>query len=70
LAIRRAIGDRHGEGVTLVTLGDALHDNGQVNDARESWCQALKIFNALRDPRAAEVRVRIETMDSDNRSAP
>ena len=65
LAIRHDIGDRYGEAVTLHNLGEALHDTDQLDSARDSWRQALAIFEDLGDPKAAELRVRLKTLDAD-----
>ncbi|MDQ3885443.1 MAG: tetratricopeptide repeat protein [Actinomycetota bacterium] len=64
LKVRREMGsDRWGEGQTLDHLGEILHRTGQSKAARASWLQALTIFEELRDPQAADVRARLETLN-------
>jgi tetratricopeptide (TPR) repeat protein len=66
LTIRQSIEDRHGEAITLSNLAEVLNDTGKRDAARESWRQALAIFENLGDPRATDVRARLETLDSRN----
>jgi tetratricopeptide (TPR) repeat protein len=61
LTIRREIGDRHGEAQTHYELGKAMHDRGSPEAGTEHLRQALTIFDDLHDPRAREVRARLET---------
>ena len=57
-AIFRQIGDRRTEADILLQLGHAQETAGQ-SDARQSWQQALVIFEELRDPRADQIRAQL-----------
>ena len=59
--IIRQIGDRRTEADILFHLGYAQEITGQANVARQSWQQALTIFDELRDPRANQVRTQLRT---------
>ncbi|MGO9506235.1 MAG: hypothetical protein ACLPXZ_02435 [Mycobacterium sp.] len=60
-AIFRQIGDQRTEAGVLSQLGHAQKTAGQDDAARQSWQQALAIFEELHDPRANQVRARLET---------
>jgi tetratricopeptide (TPR) repeat protein len=46
-------------GHDLLLIGDAMRDIGQPHEARESWRQALTIFEDIDDARADEARDRL-----------
>jgi tetratricopeptide (TPR) repeat protein len=50
LAIRREIGDLHGEGTTLQCLGHVHRDLGQLDDALTCYEQALVAFKESSAP--------------------
>lgn len=60
LVVQRDIGDRWGEADTLIARGDALHAL-RPNDACSSWSAALAILDELGDPRAGDIRRRLDT---------
>jgi len=62
LAIRQEVGDRRGEGVTLDSIAEALQGAGDTAAARRSWRDALAIFDALGDAKAASVRARLAAL--------
>lgn len=66
LTIQREMGDRRGEASALDSLGKALIQTGQTGRARESWSQAMEIFESLGDPKAVAIRARFEDTKSDN----
>lgn len=59
LVVRRATGERLSEAHTLTDLGDAQHEAHHLGAARDSWGQALAIFEDLEDSKANEVRARL-----------
>jgi tetratricopeptide (TPR) repeat protein len=50
LAIRREIGDLHGEGTTLQCLGHVHRDLGQLDDALKCYEQALVAYKESSAP--------------------
>jgi tetratricopeptide (TPR) repeat protein len=50
LTIRREIGDRHGEGMTLQCLGHVHRDLGQLDDALRCYRQALVVYKESSAP--------------------
>ena len=60
LAVRLRAGDQQGEAETRRKLGDLLHASGKTADAHQHWRQALAIFDHLGDPRAADLRDRLD----------
>lgn len=58
-SVRAAIGDRHGEARTLRRIGDTLAQLGRTTEARERWLEALRLFESLDAPQAAEIRERV-----------
>lgn len=65
LILRREIGDRWGQGEALLTQGHALLGDGQGEAARDSWHEAATIFDELSDPRAADARAQLATLEED-----
>jgi DNA-binding SARP family transcriptional activator/tetratricopeptide (TPR) repeat protein len=61
----RRLGNRSDEADGLVSLGDSLRDAGDEAAARESWQQALVIFDELALPTATEVRARLSGLGED-----
>jgi DNA-binding SARP family transcriptional activator/tetratricopeptide (TPR) repeat protein len=59
LELRREFGDRQGEAEALATLGEAQLAAGSEAAARQSWEQALAIFEQLDGPKAADIRGRL-----------
>ena len=59
LEVVRQIGDRRTEADILLHLGYAQEITSQANMTRQSWQQALAIFEELRDPRANQVRTQL-----------
>jgi tetratricopeptide (TPR) repeat protein len=59
LDLHRELGYRFPEGETLNLLGDALDQLGDHDGARESWRSALVVFADLRDPRAGDLREKL-----------
>jgi hypothetical protein len=64
VAIQREIGDRRGQAASLDSLGKALCETGDRDEARQSWTEAQEIFEDIGDPRAAEVSARLERLDA------
>ena len=64
LAISREFRDRHHAARILHSLGEALRAMDQLPEARESWLEALNIFDDLGAPEATEVRACLETLDA------
>ncbi len=63
LAIRREIGDGHGEAVTLRLLGLALDRAGDHGQARGQLTEALRLFEELGDQtRSRDVRKALATL--------
>jgi hypothetical protein len=63
----REPGDRHGEAGAWDNvafahhhLGDTQEATGDVESTRDTWQQALRIFDDLRQPDAAEARTRLD----------
>jgi tetratricopeptide (TPR) repeat protein len=59
LGIAREIGDRRGEGSILWNLATDLNKLGERPQAISHAEAALKIFEAIEDPRAAQVRSKL-----------
>ncbi|WP_410662268.1 ATP-binding protein [Amycolatopsis sp. lyj-84] len=59
LELRREMGDRYGEAAALDHLGQLWEAKGKVDSAKGCWGDALKIFNELGAPRAADVYARL-----------
>ena len=65
LTIRRAVGDRHSQALTLMFLGRAQRHVGDQSAARESWTSARTIFGELgEDEQAAEVLAELDDIDA------
>jgi hypothetical protein len=64
LAIRRELGDRHGEAESLRNLGDALRAVGYDLQAQGAWRRALAICDELQIPEAEKIRERLATLPS------
>jgi DNA-binding SARP family transcriptional activator len=60
LTLRRELGDRHNEASILGHMGDAYHAAGNLGAARNTWQEAMGVFDDLRHPDAAQMRARIE----------
>jgi tetratricopeptide (TPR) repeat protein len=56
----RKIGDRYLEADALAHLGDAHHATGDHHTARDTWRQALTIFNELSHPDADRLHARLD----------
>jgi tetratricopeptide (TPR) repeat protein len=59
LAGFRELGDRLSEALVLLHLGDTQEATGDVGSARDTWRWALRIFEDLDQPDAAEARMRL-----------
>jgi tetratricopeptide (TPR) repeat protein len=55
LSISRTIGDRRNEGNHLANLGMLAQLEGDPDRAREIWTDALRTFEAMKDPAAGQV---------------
>jgi len=53
-------GDRHSIAAAHHRLGDLLHDTGHTSQARHHWGQALAIHEQTGDPKAPELRARLQ----------
>jgi tetratricopeptide (TPR) repeat protein len=62
LAHRREIGHRLGIATSLRGLGTALRETGDPDGARESWLEAMEIFEQLDDPTADDVRTKLDAL--------
>ncbi len=63
LHICRETGDRHGEGMAWDNLGWALQEAGRINEARQSWSEAVEAYIESGDSeRADAVRRALETI--------
>lgn len=58
MAVRERI-DRYGLAFTLQGLGDLLYDNEGVLAAAGHWRAAVRIFDEIGDPRAAQLRTKL-----------
>ncbi|MQA80629.1 MAG: tetratricopeptide repeat protein [Streptosporangiales bacterium] len=56
LALRIETRDRHGEARVLTQLGSVLSALGDTEQARDTWTAALRIFEDMGTPAAADVR--------------
>ena len=65
IALGRELNYRWGIATALTTLGRLKSATGRVDNARDSWTEALAIFDSLGDPQAAEVRDLIATLPRD-----
>ncbi|BCJ31547.1 AfsR/SARP family transcriptional regulator [Actinocatenispora sera] len=65
-AFRRyeAAGNRHGQAQTMVMLGRCQNRAGDRAAARRSWRTAVRIFDELHDPGAAEPRELLRGLDA------
>jgi len=61
LALFREFGDRYNEADALINLGDVARDRGDGFAARAAWQKAVVILDDIDDPRASQVRERLET---------
>ncbi len=64
LAVRGRSWQRWGAAETLISRAEVLHELGQTARARDTYGVSLKILDALRDGRAAEVRTRLASLDA------
>jgi predicted negative regulator of RcsB-dependent stress response len=62
LEICKAIGDRHFTAISLTNIGDAALACGDRETARQSWQQALEIFNELAPADADGVTQRLRSL--------
>jgi hypothetical protein len=53
------VGDRYEEAETLIHLGDTRHAAGELALARDTWQQALAIFEDIQHPDAGQVRAKL-----------
>ncbi|OLB75554.1 MAG: hypothetical protein AUI14_20810 [Actinobacteria bacterium 13_2_20CM_2_71_6] len=56
----RELGDRYSEALVLIHLGDTREATGDVESARDTWRRALRIFEDIDQPDAAEARMRLD----------
>jgi tetratricopeptide (TPR) repeat protein len=56
LAVFRDGGDRVAAGEALTYLGSALHQRGDLDEARRAWLEALEILQQIGAPEADDVR--------------
>ncbi|QKV80702.1 helix-turn-helix domain-containing protein [Amycolatopsis sp. Hca4] len=64
LAVRGRSWQRWGAAETLISRAEALHQLGQIEQARETYLQSLEILDAIRDVRALEVRTRLASLEA------
>ncbi|WP_206792091.1 helix-turn-helix domain-containing protein [Amycolatopsis sp. MtRt-6] len=64
LAVRGRSWQRWGAAETLISRAEALHQLGQVEQARETYLQSLEILDAIRDVRALDVRTRLASLEA------
>lgn len=57
--------DHRSEAQALVALGELLLRSNDVADARVCWSRAMELYEALDDPQSAEIRTRLEGLDTD-----
>lgn len=62
LAVRGRSWQRWGAAETLISRAEALHQLGQLEQARETYLRSLEILDATRDLRALEVRTRLASL--------
>lgn len=65
LIVRREIGDRWGQAEVLLSRGQAFAGAGQLAAAKDAWQEAATIFDELSDPRAADARAHLATLDDE-----
>jgi tetratricopeptide (TPR) repeat protein len=64
LAVRRAIGQRHDQAVTLLFIGRAQARMGRLAEARQSWTEASALFDELEDEaQAVQTRAELATLN-------
>ncbi len=63
LEIAYELHDRYHEADALMNIGQACGELGDVKRARESWRQALALFNVIGDPRATQVKLWLESLE-------
>ncbi len=64
LKIAYDLHDRPGEANALLNIGIVCGALGNIKRVRESWRHALALFKMIGDPRAAQVRAWLETLES------
>jgi len=71
LGMLREIGDRPGQGETMLNLGDTHADLGDADTARDMWQQALLIFEEFHHrPGVKKARARLGGHYRDRSGAP
>jgi tetratricopeptide (TPR) repeat protein len=68
LTVLREIADRPNEGFHLANLGRAHHALGDIHAAQQNGREALAIYDAYGDPRAAPLRTWLQKIEQDSRS--
>ncbi len=64
LKIAYDLHDRPGEANALMNIGIVCGALGDIKRVRESWRHTLALFKMIGDPRAAQVRVWLDTLES------
>jgi tetratricopeptide (TPR) repeat protein len=59
ISLCRDLGDRDGEAVVLVQLGDTHAAAGNIDAARDAWQRALPLFDGIRGRDTDHVRARL-----------
>ncbi|MFD7408538.1 hypothetical protein ACFV7R_39175 [Streptomyces sp. NPDC059866] len=62
LWLNQGIHSDHGQAEVLDFLASAQLEQGEPEQARASWTRAAELFGALRVARAAEMRVKAESV--------
>lgn len=62
---RRSLGQQLGEAVSLTKLGEALKENGEIEEARQAWQTALAIFEKIGHSDAAIARSHVDKLDAE-----
>jgi tetratricopeptide (TPR) repeat protein len=60
----RKFADHRSEAQALVSLGEVLRRSGDVTEARTCWSRAAELYEALDDQQSAEIRTRLEELDT------
>ena len=61
--VQRALHDRKNEAEALMHIGTTCGSLGDIKRTQESWRHALALFRMLEDPRAAQIRAWLHTLD-------
>jgi len=70
IRLQRELGARIGRALTLTHLGDIQHDARDQQAAGDAWQEALALLADIDDPKAADVRGKLELLGAGGSSGP